>query len=110
MRTWLYECNCFPIAAHPVTAHPPNANGDPPTVVPIEPIHVHVEDLGSGYPENDEAVQMPVHVPTNSKMASADKLDSAEVTAHPPNANGEPPTTIVPTDPIHVGSGYPVKV
>ena len=43
-------CCCFPISAHPVTVHPPSANGDPPTGVPTEPIHVHVEDLGSGYP------------------------------------------------------------
>ena len=31
-----------------VTVPPPNANGDPPTVVPTEPLHV--EDLGSSYP------------------------------------------------------------
>ena len=64
---------------------------------------------------NVEAVQMLVHVhmcTSNLKMTSADKLDSAEVTVHPPNANGEPPTTVdnVPTEPIHVGSGYPAKV
>ena len=55
---------------------------------------------------------VPVHnmCTSNLKMASADKLDSAEVTVHPANANGEPPTTVVPTESIHVGSGYPVKV
>ena len=54
---------------------------------------------------NDEAVQMPVPVhmcTSNLKMASTDKLDSAEVTAHPPNANGDPPTTVVPTEPVKV--------
>ena len=56
---------------------------------------------------------MPVHIgmcTTNLKMTSADDLECAEVTVHPPNANGEPPTTVVPTEPMHVGSGYPAKV
>ena len=47
---------------------------------------------------------VPVHnmCTSNLKMASADKLDSVAVTVHPPNANGEPPTTVVPTDPAKV--------
>ena len=55
---------------------------------------------------------VPVHnmCTSNLKMTSADKLDSAEVTVHPPNANGDPPTTVVPAEPIRIGSGYPVKV
>ena len=58
---------------------------------------------------NDEAVHVRVCT-SNLKMTSADNLECAEVTVHSPNANGEPPTTVVPTEPIHVGSGYPAKV